>query len=113
MPADERAQLAAYARGVNYYLWETGALPLEFKLLGYEPRPWTVADSLLIALSMNRTLTESWEGDLEKWRLQQEGSPERVERLFPIRSGGEDLAGVERLGRQRQADQERQSNPRE
>lgn len=90
LPAEERAQLAAYARGVNYYLWErTGALPLEFRLMGYEPRPWTVADSVVIVLSMNRTLTESWETDLEKWRLQQEGSPERVERLYPIRSGGE------------------------
>ena len=90
LPADERAQLAAFARGVNHYMWEkTGALPLEFKLMGYEPRPWTIADSLAIALSMNRTLTESWEKDLEKWRLLQEGSPERVERLYPIRTGGE------------------------
>ena len=90
LPTDERAQLAAYARGVNYYLWgKTGSLPLEFKLIGYEPRSWTVADSLVIGLSMNRTLSESWEGDLEKWRLEQEGSPERVERLYPMRSGGE------------------------
>jgi penicillin amidase len=90
LPADEFSHLAAYARGVNYYLWENaGALPVEFKLMGYEPRPWTIADSLVIILSMNRTLTESWETDIEKWRLQQEGSPERVERLYPIRSGGE------------------------
>ena len=34
--------LAAYARGVNFYL-EThrGHLPLEFTLLNYDPRPWT------------------------------------------------------------------------
>ena len=90
LPAEELAQLAAYARGVNYYLWENaGALQIEFKLMSYEPRSWTIADSLVIALAMNRTLTESWETDIEKWRLQQEGSPERVEKLYPIRSGGE------------------------
>src|SRR5215469_8325147 len=39
-PAD-RAVLAAYAHGVNFYL-ETHRdnLPLEFKLLNYDPRPW-------------------------------------------------------------------------
>jgi penicillin G amidase len=90
LPTEELAHLAAYARGVNYYLWENaGALPIEFTLMGYEPRSWTIADSLVIILSMNRTLTESWETDIEKWRLQQEGSPQRVERLYPIRSGGE------------------------
>jgi penicillin G amidase len=90
LPPEELANLAAYARGVNYYLWENAdALPVEFKLMGYEPRSWSVADSLVIALAMNRTLTESWETDIEKWRLEQEGFPERVERLYPIRSGGE------------------------
>jgi penicillin G amidase len=70
---EERAHLAAYARGINQYLWEkSGELPLEFRLMGYEPRPWTVADSLLIALSMNRTLSESWNEDLEKWRRRSE-----------------------------------------
>ncbi len=90
LPPEEIAQLAAYARGVNYYLQENAdALPIEFKLMNYEPRSWTIADSLVIALSMNRTLTESWETDIGKWRLQQEGSPARVEKLYPIRSGGE------------------------
>ncbi len=91
---EERAQIAAYARGVNYYLeTHAGALPLEFHLMNYQPRPWSVADSLVIMLSMNRTLSESWEQDLEKWRMEQEGDPERVERLFPIRSGGEITPG--------------------
>jgi penicillin amidase len=94
LPPEEFAHLAAYARGVNYYLRENaGNLPMEFKLMDYEPRQWTTADSLVIVLSMNRTLTESWETDIEKWRLQQEGSPERVERLYPVRSGGEILPG--------------------
>lgn len=88
--ADERAQLAAYARGVNYYLeTQAGALPVEFRVMGYEPRPWTITDSMAIMLSMNRTLSESWETDLQKARMLREGFPERVERLFPLCSGGE------------------------
>ena len=42
LPPADRAVLAAYARGVNYFI-EThrGRLPLEFTLLRYDPRPWT------------------------------------------------------------------------
>ena len=76
LPPEELAHLAAYARGVNYYIWErASALPVEFVLMGYEPRPWTIADSLVIALSMDRTLTESWETDI--------GEVETSARRFP------------------------------
>src|SRR5580704_814068 len=41
-PAD-RAVMAAYARGVNYYLERhRGRLPLEFSVLNYDPRPWGI-----------------------------------------------------------------------
>ena len=51
MPADQLAQLNAYARGVNAYI-EHGTLPAEFSLLLYKPRPWQPKDSVLVALSM-------------------------------------------------------------
>jgi penicillin amidase len=65
MPAADRAVLAAFARGVNYFL-ETnrGQLALEFTLLNYEPRPWRVRDSILAGLQMYRTLTTSWREEL-------------------------------------------------
>ena len=37
MEADERAELEAFASGVNRYIEEHHALPLEFTLLRYEP----------------------------------------------------------------------------
>lgn len=45
---DERADLQAYADGVNAYL-DTRSLPLpiEFQLTQHSPEPWTVADSLV------------------------------------------------------------------
>ncbi|MCP5113748.1 MAG: penicillin acylase family protein, partial [bacterium] len=46
--AAERAVFAAYARGVNHYLESNrNRLPVEFTLAGYEPRPWSMVDSML------------------------------------------------------------------
>src|SRR5262249_30658341 len=42
MPASDRAAMAAYARGVNAFIeTQRNKLPLEFTLLGYQPRPWS------------------------------------------------------------------------
>lgn len=50
LPADQRAPLEAYARGVNAYITAgQDRLPLEFRILRYQPRPWTVTDSLSLA----------------------------------------------------------------
>jgi penicillin amidase len=94
LPAGQRAALAAYARGVNYFI-EThrGRLPLEFTLLHYDPGPWTVTDSLLIGLQMYRTLTDTWKDDLRKRQMLAGGDAAKVNFLFPVRSGMEVLPG--------------------
>lgn len=94
MPAADRAVLAAYARGVNFYL-EThhDRLPLEFKLLGYDPRPWRIRDSILAGLHMYRTLTTSWRDEIVKLHMLEKGDRAKVEQLFPVRSGGEAQPG--------------------
>lgn len=90
LPDAERAALAAYARGVNYFI-EThrGRLPLEFTLLGFDPRPWTVQDSVLVALHMYRELTVTWRDKLEKSAMLAGGDAAKVALLFPARLGGE------------------------
>lgn len=90
----DRQALAAYARGVNYYI-ETNRdrLPPEFSVLRYDPRPWRVADSILAGLEMFRTLTNSWKNDVQKQMLLAGGDKNKVEFLFPIRSGGEFVPG--------------------
>ncbi len=94
LPASQRAQLAAYARGVNHFLEQNlRRLPPEFTLLGYAPRPWRVADTLLCALEMNRTLSGNWEHDLLKFRMARSGDRSLVEQLFPTRLGTEPLPG--------------------
>jgi penicillin amidase len=90
LAAGERRWLAAYARGVNFFL-EThrGRLPVEFALMSYDPRPWRVADSILIALQMHRVLSGIWRFEIEKAALAAGGDKRKVEFLFPGRDGGE------------------------
>lgn len=65
MEPDITAQLDAYARGVNAFIEQRrGSLPLEFRILGYEPRPWSPLDTLLIGKAMALTLNNSWEKDI-------------------------------------------------
>jgi penicillin amidase len=59
-----RAMLLAYCDGVNAFLAQhRGRLPLEFILLGVEPRPWTPVDSLSWAklMALNLALNSSFE----------------------------------------------------
>ena len=90
LPPADRAAMAAYARGVNYFV-EThrGNLPLEFTLLGYEPRPWTIVDSVLCGLQMFRNLTTTWRLELQKQSMLETGNAGRVNFLFPSRIGTE------------------------
>ena len=47
---DTRANLTAYADGVNKFLEQHGdSLPLEFVILGYRPERWSLLDSLVVA----------------------------------------------------------------
>ena len=90
LPAGEKVVLAAFARGVNHFI-ETnrGRLPLEFALLGYDPAPWQVADSVAIFMQMYRTLTVSWKRELQKAGMRAAGDAEKVEQLYAVREGGE------------------------
>jgi penicillin G amidase len=55
--ARDHAYFGAYARGVNAFIDSSQhRLPLEFRLLKYRPRPWTITDSLLIGARMVQDL---------------------------------------------------------
>src|SRR5579862_8016518 len=90
LPAQDRAPLTAYARGVNYFIQtHLRALPVEFVLLGYQPRPWSVVDTILIGLHMYRDLTTTWKDEILKRNMLAAGDRAKVDFLFPPRSGGE------------------------
>lgn len=66
-----RAVLEAYAAGVNAYIASLGpkSLPPEFQILGYTPRPWTPADSLVVVKIFFEALSNTWRLDLMREAL--------------------------------------------
>jgi penicillin amidase len=89
-PPPDRAALAAYTRGVNAFLTtHLKSLPVEFTLLGYQPRPWSAVDSILISLQMIRNLTTTWRNDLLKRDMMRVGDPKKVALLFAVRAANE------------------------
>ena len=90
LPPQDRARLVAYARGVNYFIQtHRHALPVEFTLLRYDPRPWSVVDTILIGLHMYRDLTTTWKDEILKRDMLAAGDRRKVNFLFTPRSGGE------------------------
>lgn len=66
LPADQRRFLEAYAAGINAFVAANrNRLPLEFRAMHYSPQPWTVDDSLLVALQMFQVLTTSWRDEFQ------------------------------------------------
>ena len=84
LPADLKAIIDAYTDGINAYLASGPPLPLEFKLLGFKPEPWTPADVLVWQKMMSYDLCGNLKQELERYRLLARGlSKERIERLWP------------------------------
>jgi penicillin G amidase len=65
LPVETRAIMEAYAQGVNAFMAE-GSRPLEFRLLNYAPRPWTVADSLAVGKLLAYDLARGWDAEAEQ-----------------------------------------------
>jgi len=80
---EDRAQFGAYARGVNAFI-ETHRehLPIEFRILGYAPRPWTTQDSLMIAYQMVETLSTSPAASLTREKVLAKLGPELTADLY-------------------------------
>jgi penicillin G amidase len=90
LPPQDRAKLAAYARGVNAFISShLNDLPIEFTLLGYQPRPWSAIDCILVGLQMFRTLTTTWKTELSKREMLRHGDAKKVDLLFAVRAGNE------------------------
>ena len=91
---EDRAVLAAYARGVNHYLeTHAGRLPLEFALLGYKPHPWRIEDTMLVGLMMQQTLSNTYKHDLPREAMYAKGDAAKIAQLFPDRTGSEHQPG--------------------
>ena len=80
---ESRKVMDAYARGVNQFIEQHKKnLPLEFSLLHYEPIPWQPSDTLAISGYMYRTLTDTWERELNRAKVTERTGAERAKDLF-------------------------------
>ncbi|HUM04652.1 MAG TPA: penicillin acylase family protein [Terriglobales bacterium] len=84
MTARDREYFEAYARGVNAFLEShRDRLSLEFRLLKYQPRPWTVADSLLVGARMVQDLNHySYARALTREKILAKIGPEMTADLY-------------------------------
>ena len=80
---EARAQLDAYAAGVNAWLAEGHALPIEYTVLGFTPESWKPEDSILWGKAMAWKLSANWRQDALRAKLAKRYHREKLERLFP------------------------------
>ncbi len=87
LPPDQRAQLEAYAAGVNSYVdGHRGSLPVEFRLLAYKPAPWTPRDSLLVLLIMFQDLSTRFPQKMDREALSAHLPAALLPDLYPVGS---------------------------
>lgn len=71
-----RGLIEAYCRGVNAYIEQVRPLPIEFKLLGIVPRPWTPEDSMSFGLYAYWGVSRNWTWELMRYALVEERGEE-------------------------------------
>ncbi|WP_260704346.1 penicillin acylase family protein [Edaphobacter flagellatus] len=87
LPVEQLHYLEAYARGVNASMEQQRShLPLEFRILRYEPRPWTPRDSILVGLVMFQDLTNTFPTKLNREAITAKLPPELLADLYPVGS---------------------------
>ena len=84
-----KEMLEAYCRGVNAYIESAERLPIEFRLLGYEPEPWKPQDSIAIALYAYWGNSTNAEHELIRYVLREGYGERAVEEVFPVNLGYE------------------------
>ncbi len=84
--ATARAMLKAYAAGVNTFVasLKYRDLPLEYKLLDYEPEPWTPLKAALLLRSMAQTLNMG-DKDVQMTNALKLFGPDTLNLLYPDR----------------------------
>jgi len=92
LQGENRVLLAAYCRGINYYLARRPSrLPLEFSLvralpppkLRWRPDPWEIADTLVFGKVMALGLSSNWSAELVRAAVLERLGPERAAALEP------------------------------
>jgi penicillin amidase len=87
LPADQKHWLEVYALGVNSSMVaQHDHLPIEFRIFGYRPAPWSPRDSILVELAMVQDLTTGFNEKLGREALAAHLPPELIADLYPVGS---------------------------
>jgi penicillin G amidase len=90
LPADDRRRLDEYASGVNAFIAQNeaaGHLPAEFRLLHYQPKPWTGADSVSVGMMEVQELDTHAASKLNRWLIRAKlNNPQLEADLYPVGS---------------------------
>lgn len=65
-----KAIIERYTQGINEFI-ALDHLPIQFKVLGYKPKPWTVIDSICWQKMMAWSLENSWKKKLINFNIAQ------------------------------------------
>ncbi|WP_158792478.1 penicillin acylase family protein [Granulicella sp. L60] len=85
LPPEQLHLLEQYAEGVNASMEaQRSHLPLEFRILRYEPSPWTPRDSILVGLVMFQDLTNSFSMELSREALTARLPAHLIADLYPV-----------------------------
>ena len=86
LEGEPRLAVDRFAEGVSAFIVaQEGVLPFEFRLLRYEPRPWTPIDTMAIGKLMAEQLNTTYETDLLRAEFS-DLAPELYADLFPDHS---------------------------
>lgn len=78
-----KSLITSYTKGINAYI-QQGLLPLEVHLLRYQPRPWTVIDSIAWQKMMSWNLqNHSWSNKITYALAQINFGSHAIEKYFP------------------------------
>jgi penicillin amidase len=87
LPPAQLHLLDQYAKGVNASIAQQhGHLPIEFRVLRYDPAPWTPRDSILVALAMFEDLTSTFPSKLARESLTSRLPSNLSPDLYPVGS---------------------------
>lgn len=80
---EAQQSLTAYTAGINAFLASKQQLPPEFAILGIEPKPWTVEDSLAWNHMFALTLGGNFREEITRFVAAQYLTPEKLQAIFP------------------------------
>ena len=87
LDADTRANLEAYAAGVNAFLATEPVLPVEFQVFSIQPERWKPADTMGWLLVMGWDLSANWRIELARLRFAARLGPKRAAEFMPAYPG--------------------------